>query len=174
MRTASIRPAIPPLAALLLAVLPATHATENSAAPAKPNIILILADDLGYETIVAIGASGGTSSKTPVLKQFAASGARFTHYYAQPLCTPTRVQLMASPPPSLPDDAPLSERPRCDGHESKFLADRNPVLAKKTARGTPLAVLAVILQMRTYDGSNHSWRRPFPAWQRSFHHLELE
>ena len=91
MRTASIRPAIPLLAALLLAVLPATHAAENSAAPAKPNIILILADDLGYETI---GANGGTSYKTPVLDQLAASGARFTHCYAQPLCTPTRVQLM--------------------------------------------------------------------------------
>jgi arylsulfatase A len=57
----------------------------------KPNLILILADDLGYETI---GANGGTSYKTPVLDKLAATGARFTHAYAQPLCTPTRVQLM--------------------------------------------------------------------------------
>jgi arylsulfatase A len=57
----------------------------------RPNIILILADDLGYETI---GANGGTSYKTPVLDGLAAGGARFTHCYAQPLCTPTRVQLM--------------------------------------------------------------------------------
>lgn len=56
-----------------------------------PNLILIMADDLGYETI---GANGGTSYKTPVLDQLAATGARFTHCYAQPLCTPTRVQLM--------------------------------------------------------------------------------
>ena len=58
----------------------------------KPNIILILADDLGYETI---GANGGTSYATPALDKLAATGARFTHAYAQPLCTPSRVQLMS-------------------------------------------------------------------------------
>jgi len=62
-----------------------------SRAEERPNIILIMADDLGYETI---GANGGTSYATPVLDQLAATGTRFTHAYAQPLCTPTRVQLM--------------------------------------------------------------------------------
>ncbi len=50
-----------------------------------------MADDLGYETI---GANGGTSYKTPVIDRLAATGVRFTHCYVQPLCTPTRVQLM--------------------------------------------------------------------------------
>ncbi|HOW71037.1 MAG TPA: sulfatase-like hydrolase/transferase [Phycisphaerae bacterium] len=58
---------------------------------AKPNIILILADDLGHE---CIGANGSTSYKTPVLDRLAAGGMRFEHCYVQPLCTPTRVQLM--------------------------------------------------------------------------------
>ncbi len=58
---------------------------------AKPNLVLIMADDLGYETI---GANGGTSYRTPALDKLTATGARFTHCYAQPLCTPTRVQLM--------------------------------------------------------------------------------
>jgi arylsulfatase A len=62
----------------------------EGAAP-RPNIVLILADDLGYETL---GAYGGTSYKTPVLDKFAAQGFRFDHCYVQPLCTPTRVQLM--------------------------------------------------------------------------------
>lgn len=57
----------------------------------KPNLILILADDLGFETI---GANGGTSYKTPNLDKLASTGIRFTHCYSQPLCTPTRVQLM--------------------------------------------------------------------------------
>ncbi len=65
--------------------------TTPSDAGEKPNIVFILADDLGYETL---GANGGTSYKTPVLDQLAAGGARFTHCFAQPLCTPTRVQLM--------------------------------------------------------------------------------
>lgn len=61
------------------------------AAEPKPNVILIMADDLGFETI---GVNGGTSYRTPVLDRLAATGARFTQCYAQPLCTPTRVQLM--------------------------------------------------------------------------------
>ncbi|MHC4199723.1 MAG: sulfatase-like hydrolase/transferase [Planctomycetota bacterium] len=57
----------------------------------KPNIILIMADDLGYE---CIGANEGTSYKTPVLDEMAARGARFEHCYSQPLCTPSRVKIM--------------------------------------------------------------------------------
>ena len=58
---------------------------------ARPNIVLILADDLGYE---CLGANGGTSYRTPHLDRLAATGVRFTHAYATPLCTPTRMQLM--------------------------------------------------------------------------------
>jgi hypothetical protein len=57
----------------------------------RPNIILILADDLGYETL---SANGGESYATPVLDGLAKSGARFTHAFANPVCTPTRVKLM--------------------------------------------------------------------------------
>jgi arylsulfatase A len=77
--------------ALLLMPLTASRAADVPKPASKPNLILIMADDLGYETI---GANGGTSYRTPVLDQLAATGARFTHCYAQPLCTPTRVQLM--------------------------------------------------------------------------------
>jgi len=73
----------------LLAVLSIVSGAR--AADRPPNVVLILADDLGYE---CIGANGGTSYKTPVLDRLAATGVRFTHCYAQPLCTPTRVQLM--------------------------------------------------------------------------------
>jgi len=59
--------------------------------PRKPNILLIMADDLGYE---CLGAYGGTSYRTPNLDKLAAAGVRFDHCYSQPLCTPTRVQLM--------------------------------------------------------------------------------
>ena len=57
----------------------------------RPNIILIMADDLGYETI---SANGGTSYQTPNIDKMAAEGMRFDHCYAQPLCTPSRVKLM--------------------------------------------------------------------------------
>lgn len=59
--------------------------------PKKPNIVLILADDLGFE---CLGCNGSTTYKTPNLDKLAATGMRFEHCYVQPLCTPTRCQLM--------------------------------------------------------------------------------
>ena len=50
-----------------------------------------MSDDLGYE---ALGCNGGTSYNTPVLNDLAETGARFESAHVQPLCTPTRVQLM--------------------------------------------------------------------------------
>jgi len=57
----------------------------------KPNIVLIMADDLGYE---CLGCYGSTSYQTPVLDELARTGMRFDHCYSQPLCTPSRVQIM--------------------------------------------------------------------------------
>ena len=76
--------ALPLLAGLLVA-------GSLGAASPRPNIVVILADDLGYETI---GANGGQSYATPRLDTLATTGIRFRQAYVQPLCTPTRVQLM--------------------------------------------------------------------------------
>lgn len=65
--------------------------TPDSADANRPNVILIMADDLGYETI---SANGGTSYVTPAIDKMASEGVRFEHCYAQPLCTPSRVQIM--------------------------------------------------------------------------------
>src|SRR5215217_5003341 len=62
-----------------------------AAAAERPNVVLILADDFGYE---CVAANGGQSYKTPHLDRLAAAGVRFEHCHVQPLCTPTRVQLM--------------------------------------------------------------------------------
>ena len=57
----------------------------------RPNIILIMSDDLGYEVI---GANGGTSYATPRLDEMAQNGMRFENAHVMPLCTPTRLSLM--------------------------------------------------------------------------------
>jgi arylsulfatase A len=62
-----------------------------AAAADRPNVVLILADDFGYE---CVAANGGQSYKTPNLDRLAKAGVRFEHCHVQPLCTPTRVQLM--------------------------------------------------------------------------------
>jgi len=82
----------PLLSVLLLASGCCRTALQAMETPkTKPNIVLILADDLGYE---CIGANGGKSYQTPNLDRIASTGVRFEQCYAQPNCTPTRVQMM--------------------------------------------------------------------------------
>lgn len=57
----------------------------------QPNILLILADDLGYSDL---GAYGGEIA-TPNLDQLAANGLQLTNMYAAPTCSPTRAMLMS-------------------------------------------------------------------------------
>jgi len=64
---------------------------SRAAETVRPNIVLIMADDFGYECVTA---NGGQSYQTPNLDRLAATGIRFEHCHVQPLCTPTRVQLM--------------------------------------------------------------------------------
>jgi arylsulfatase A-like enzyme len=81
---------------LTLAVLIGLAPLAAAAAPApgtrSPNIIVILADDLGWGDL---GCYGNTSIKSPHLDRMAAEGMRFTHYYAgSTVCTPSRAVLM--------------------------------------------------------------------------------
>ena len=80
-----------PLALLLISTLQTATASSHVVSLPKPNVVLIMADDLGFETM---GSYGGTLYKTPILDRLATNGARFEHCYAQPICTPSRVQLM--------------------------------------------------------------------------------
>ena len=57
----------------------------------KPNVILIMADDIGFE---CLSINGSTSYKTPVLDSLALNGVNFTKAISQPLCTPSRVKIM--------------------------------------------------------------------------------
>lgn len=76
---------------LLLVLLAAVCAAEPVASSAKPNIVLILLDDFGYENVTA---NGGESYQTPVMDRLTETGVRFDQCHVQPLCTPTRVELM--------------------------------------------------------------------------------
>lgn len=60
-------------------------------AAGRPNLIVIMADDMGFETL---SPYGGTSYKTPVFERMAREGMRFTHAYSQPICTPSRNKIM--------------------------------------------------------------------------------
>jgi arylsulfatase A-like enzyme len=66
--------------------IPKTQA-QNS----KPNFIIILTDDQGYQDV---GCFGSPNIKTPNLDKMAAEGMRFTSFYAQTVCGPSRAALM--------------------------------------------------------------------------------
>lgn len=81
-------------AALILLLCHAAIAGD----PSRPNIILIVADDLGGADL---GCYGSTFHKTPHLDQLAADGLRFTQAYsACPVCSPTRACLMTGKHPA--------------------------------------------------------------------------
>ena len=57
----------------------------------KPNIVLIMADDVSWE---AFGSYGAEDYKTPVLDKMAKEGVQFNHCYSTPICTTSRVMIM--------------------------------------------------------------------------------
>ena len=74
-----------------LALLAGLAGLAHAAAPAKPNIIFILGDDVG---IGDIGISGSDHFKTPHIDALARGGINFTHGYAEPLCGPSRATIL--------------------------------------------------------------------------------
>jgi arylsulfatase A len=76
---------------LLLCVALMSAASASAAAP-RPNIVIILADDLGYGDL---GCYGHPSIRTPNLDRMAHEGLRFTDFYATAeVCTPSRTALL--------------------------------------------------------------------------------
>lgn len=71
----------------MLLLVSSVSVAENS----RPNILLILADDVGSD---AIGCYGGQSYPTLHIDALARDGMKFTHAFSQPVCHPTRVCLM--------------------------------------------------------------------------------
>lgn len=66
--------------------------------PDRPNILLILADDVGREVL---GCYGGESYSTPQIDSLAAQGQRYTHCYSMPVCHPTRICLLTGRYPAV-------------------------------------------------------------------------
>ena len=63
-----------------------------SGAGSRPNIVMFLADDIGYEVPTY---SGGQSYSTPNIDRLAAGGMQFSHCFATPNCCPSRVELLS-------------------------------------------------------------------------------
>ena len=78
------------LTALLFCIATPLHA-DPAKALAKPNIVLIFIDDMGYGDI---GPFGSTKNRTPNLDRMAREGMKLTSFYAAPVCSVSRAQVM--------------------------------------------------------------------------------
>lgn len=80
------------IAALIVTLLGCKGRTSSSETDSRPNIIYIMADDLGYGDP---GCFGGKMIRTPHIDQLAREGTRYTQFYAgSPVCAPARCVLM--------------------------------------------------------------------------------
>jgi len=85
-------------AAMVGALAPSAAWAKEKSAPARPNIVLILADDLGWADVACNGAD---LHETPHIDRLASSGVRFTDAYASaPICSPTRAALLTGQYPA--------------------------------------------------------------------------
>ncbi len=81
------------LAALAIACLPATTGYAQPAGQDRPNVVLIITDDLGWADL---GSYGATDVRTPNLDRLAREGIRLTDFYANGVtCSPTRAGLVS-------------------------------------------------------------------------------
>ena len=99
---------------LLAFVLP------HSSFSAQPNLILILADDLGWADL---GCYGNTFNETPNIDRIAREGMRFTQFYAGPVCSPTRCNLQSGQ-----DQARFGITQHIPGHTRPFAKLSDPVV----------------------------------------------
>ncbi len=79
------------LAALAALAVSAASASAQAPSP-RPNIVLIITDDVGYGDI---GVYGARDVRTPNIDRLAAQGVRLTDFYAMQQCTPTRAALIS-------------------------------------------------------------------------------
>jgi arylsulfatase A len=76
---------------ILFAAITAVSAQNKKTKSAKPNIIFILADDLG---IGDVSCYGSDNNKTPIIDKLAKGGMQFSHAYTAPLCGPSRSRIL--------------------------------------------------------------------------------
>jgi len=146
---------------LLLSALPLVAEPVPLDGRTRPNVVLIMTDDMGAETV---GCYGGVDYRTPNLDRLAARGIRFRHCYSQPLCTPSRVKIMTgkSNARNYTDFGELDPSETTSGHRMREAGYATGVFGKWQLGGKAAEVAA-----RGYDRHTlwHIEGRPSRYWQ---------
>jgi arylsulfatase A-like enzyme len=114
-------------AAVAATAMSAASRAQNTGVPERPNILFILADDLGYGDLSSYGRPDYT---TPVLDNMAKEGLKFTDAYASaPVCTPTRCAFHTG---RYPQRLPVGlQEPLGDGNMQLGLPPDHPTIASR-------------------------------------------
>ncbi|XP_076089922.1 arylsulfatase I-like [Mytilus galloprovincialis] len=113
---------------------PFTSQTSTSySAETRPNIILILADDYGFNDI----GYHGSEIKTPNLDQLASEGVKLENYNVQPICSPTRSQLLS-------------------GRYQIHTGLQHGVIRPRQANGLPLEIPTIADKMKSAGYATHA------------------
>ena len=106
----------------------------------RPNILLILSDDQGWGDL---SVNGNTNLKTPNIDAIARRGATLDRFYVQPVCSPTRAELLTGryhPAPAYAASPPGLERINLDEIDARPVASVPPAIARaRSANGTMAA-----------------------------------
>jgi uncharacterized sulfatase len=94
--------------------------TATTVAAERPNVVILLADDLGWADL---GCYGNTFHETPHIDGLARQGLRFTQFYAGPVCSPTRANLQSGQ-----DQARFGITQHIPGHRRPFARLIDPVV----------------------------------------------
>ena len=85
----------PNLLSVLLVAIAAATLCSGAVHARQPNVVILLADDLGWADV---GYHGG-EIETPSIDRLASEGVRLEHFYSAPICSPTRAALMTGRDP---------------------------------------------------------------------------
>jgi arylsulfatase len=99
-----------------------SRAAGEPGSPARPNVIIIMSDDMGFSDI---GCYGG-EIRTPNLDQLAAGGLRFTQFYNNARCCPTRASLLTGLYPHQAGIGHMMEDRGSDGNGTRIIQDGCP------------------------------------------------
>lgn len=124
-----------------------------AAVPEKPNIVFIMADDVGDQ---AIGCYGGQSYSTPRVDALAAAGVRFRHCYSMPVCHPSRIAIMTGKYPFKVGSPRWGSFPKAE--EAASIGNR----LKKLGYATAVAGKWQLTMLR--DEPDHPHRLGFDAY----------